>query len=88
MINRAANALKENDNDEDNSQSKKLYFMAYELLGETEQEKEYLYRNQSFWRFRPNIDFNSMKVELINTTKPTEFILLKKFAEMVIIFID
>lgn len=80
-ISTAAKTLK--DHDTDQTQSKKLYFMAYELLNEDKELDKYLYQNLSFWKFKPKVDFVMMSNELKNTTKPEEFLILKKFIELV-----
>jgi len=58
--------------------------MAYELLNPDHEKDKFLYENVSFWKFKPKVDFNMMFNELKNTTKPEEFLILKKFNELVI----
>lgn len=57
--------------------------MAYELLNLDEAKEKFLYESVSFWKFKPKIGFNMMINELKNTTKPEEFLILKKFNESV-----
>ncbi len=71
------------DQDTDQSQSKKLYFMAYELLNVDQEKEKKLYENPEFWKFKPKVDFNMMANELKNTTKQEEYSILKKFIETV-----
>jgi hypothetical protein len=54
--------------------------MAYELL---DKKNDLVYENNRFWKFIPNVNFHMMKIELLNTTQPEQFVILKKFIQMV-----
>ena len=71
--------------DSDDKENSKVYFMAYELLKQEDSKKAYMYANEDFWLYRPTITFDLMKLELKNTTKSDEFRVLKKFSELVLL---
>ena len=85
VINKATAVLKAEDSNEENDKSKRLYFMAYELVPESEEKKSFVYENSRFWQYMPNVNFNMMQNELINKSLPEEHVILKKFIEMVMI---
>ena len=82
MIGKAAKTLKANENP-DGGQSQALYFMAYELLPEDPTKKAVLYENPAFWKFKPNVNFETMLTEIKNSTRPEDYPVLKKFIEIV-----
>ena len=65
--------------EEEADQSKKVYFMAYERL---EEKSKYMYENAYFWKYTPSVNFNTMAIELMNSTQPEEFLILKKLINM------
>jgi hypothetical protein len=78
--------LQANDNqegEESNNQSKKLYFMAYEIAKEDPGKKKYIYENLEFWKYQPEINFEMLKIDLNNGTQPEDYKILKKFINMV-----
>ena len=83
IINRATKDMK--DDCKDQVGNAELYFMAYELISETETNpnRNCPYENENFWKFRPVISFDSMAIELNKDTGQTKsFGVLKKFIEM------
>lgn len=82
IVNEVARMLKAETRNEDD-QSKKLYFMAYEMINEDPNAKRYLYENTEFWRYQPEVNFEMLVIELNNRTPPEEHRILKKFVEMV-----
>lgn len=81
IVNEAASLLKSETSSEDD-QSKKLYFMAYELLPEDANNSSLL-EGEDFWRYQPDVNIDMLNIELTNRTQPEEYALLKKFVEMV-----
>ena len=59
-----------------------LYFMPYELTDLKNPIEDCIYENNKFWKFKPTVSFNTIAVELINSTEPTSYILLKKFINL------
>ena len=82
--NQANQALQENDKNEKKSdQSKKLYFMAYEVVPELPETESHIYENSSLWRYLPTVNLDLIKAELASKTENDQFGMLKKFIEMV-----
>lgn len=67
---------------EEDNQSKKLYFMAYELNLDANEKR--LYCTHQIWKYTPMVDLNLFLNEL-NITPKDQFVLLKKFIELVTI---
>lgn len=86
-INECTNTLKKEDNANKakNQENKKLYFMAYELINNQNDQKNnpFIYENDQFWKYQPDVNFEMFKIELNNKTKTDEHRVLKKFVEMV-----
>lgn len=76
----ANNAIKRHLEKDDSNQSK-MYFMAYELI--KKKKSEILYENEQFWKFRPLVSFSFMAQELRIMTKPEQFKVLKRFAQLI-----
>lgn len=82
-INKANNQIQTLNQDGQESQQSKIYFMAYELLKEPPFKMTYLYESEKFWKFRATVTFDSMAIDLINTTHLREqFKIIKKFYEL------
>ena len=80
VISKAAKTLKAEE-EKNTEESQKVYFMAYELTSQKENIK--LYENPMFWKFQPNVDLNTMNIELANGTRIEEFKILKKLIETI-----
>lgn len=74
--------IKEKNSNKDEENQAKIYFMAYELLNANPAKALQLYENEKFWKFRPLITFDLMSVELSKSTRPFEYMFLKKFNSM------
>jgi hypothetical protein len=72
--------LKKDDKEDDNS--KKLYFMAYEISKEDENKREFTYENSLFWKYQPEVDFDMLKVQLQMGTQADDHRVLKRFLDM------
>ena len=71
------------DNEDDKTSGKaELYFMAYELTELKNPNENCIYEKREFWKFKPTISFNTIAVELINSTEQAEFLLFKKFINL------
>jgi hypothetical protein len=74
--------MKKDSEDDKTSGKAELYFMAYELTDLKNPNEDCIYENNEFWKFKPTVSFNTIAVELINSTEPTSYILLKKFINL------
>ena len=81
-IRNATEAMKADSEDDKTSGKAELYFMAYELTEMKNSNDACIYENKEFWKFKPTISFNTIAVEIMNSTEQTEFILLKKFINL------
>ena len=78
-INESNKIIREKNSNE--STQSKVYFMAYELLNEDQNTKYLLYENEEFWRYRPIVTFDLMRIELGLTTSKEQFKVLKQFSQ-------
>jgi exopolysaccharide biosynthesis predicted pyruvyltransferase EpsI len=71
----------EQSKDENQSQ---VYFMAYELIKPDADRAKYMYENEQFWKYRPVVTFELMKIELSKLTEQEQnrFKILRKFSAM------
>jgi hypothetical protein len=61
-----------------------LYFMAYELLDieNKNPNADCIYDNCAlFWKYRPTVTFQTLKIEILNRTTNKEYLILKKFID-------
>ncbi|CAF0704523.1 unnamed protein product [Brachionus calyciflorus] len=79
LIGEATKKLKEEDKQND-EESQRLYFMAYELINENTNRASYLYEKFDFWKYQPICDFNVFKIE-IEFTDSNDYKLLKLIVE-------
>jgi hypothetical protein len=85
IVTTSTRILREESNKESDKPNDKLYFMAYELSTDITKEN-YLYQNSEYWKYSPIVDFQIMKNELNSNTEKDEYLLLKKFIQMVNFF--
>ena len=57
--------------------------MAYELVGNEDEKKNFLYETEEFWKYRPSISFEMLKAELKNSPESSQFQILNQFCESV-----
>ncbi len=74
-------ALLNSEKDQEEDQNKKVYFMAYERLTD-DTKRGHIYENDKFWKYIPNVSFNTLKIELDKTGQPEDHVILRKFAAM------
>ena len=82
IVTEANDIIKEKDVREDENQSK-IYFMAYELLNKNAEKDPFIYEKEQFWKFRPSITFDMMRIEFTNSGFINQFPILKKFSDLV-----
>jgi hypothetical protein len=80
-----SNLIIQNKNSKENENQSKIYFMAYELLAEDRERSYCLYQNEIFWKYRPIVTFDSMKIELLNENNVPKqhYKILKQFSEKI-----
>ncbi len=82
-INQATKALQDGNTSQDpNRADTKLYFMAYELLTVSKDKQLIVYENHDFWKYKPVVSLELLKMELQTTTEKDQFTVLKTFIEM------
>lgn len=73
--------MKDAEDNNENNQSQ-VYFMAYELIKQDPNKKHYLYENELFWKYRPVVSFELMRIELNKSSDAcVQNKILKKFAD-------
>ena len=82
IVTNSTKLLREESKKDNDKPNDKLYFMAYELSIDSNKET-FLYQNPEYWKYSPIVDFQIMKNELNSNTEKDDFVLLKKFIEMV-----
>ncbi len=78
VVNRAAKMLNSEKSQEED-QNNKVYFMAYERI---ENNKEQIYENDRFWRYIPNVNFNTLKIELNKSGQQEDHVILRKLVDL------